>query len=579
MRLALRRLRRLVCASGEAASADGALLERFALRRDEAAFEALLQRHAPLVLGVCRRVLRDEQDAEDAFQATFLVLVKKAGSLDRQGSLAPWLYTVAYHAALRAREQAARRRREERQVLRMPAAPPDDDLLWRDLRPVLDEELARLGEKYRAPVVLCYLQGKTHDEAARELGWPLGTVAGRLARARALLRRRLVRRGLALSAVALSAGLAAKASAAVPAGLAGGTLQAAVLLAAGRHVAGAFPAHVLALGDAVLRTLGAGKVKLLLAGVLSLALLGGLGRVANRAFRTPSPEPCPGVTATGRMRAFHFVLPADPAAPAELPLYRDDSGRPTYKAPRPQLSGRGEIAWTEDARDWLLQAVRRLRGQGRPPFHGLFPLVVNGKVLHLGRGSAHAHSRSATRLTAHLWEERIPAGVAQSRPGSVHGSGGGLMARPLLSDALWERIEPLLPAPRPRRARFPGRKPLEPRRVLTGILFVLKTGIPWEDLPQEMGCGCGMTCLNYLKTWRRDGTWARLQEALLAYLPGAGRLDWARVTADAPAARGAGQSAQAANPPADNGRWEEPALYTVGAPARAGWMVTPRALS
>jgi transposase len=102
------------------------------------------------------------------------------------------------------------------------------------------------------------------------------------------------------------------------------------------------------------------------------------------------------------------------------------------------------------------------------------------------------------------------------------------MARPLLSDALWERIEPLLPAPRPRRARHPGRKPLGPRRVLTGILFVLRSGIPWHALPAEMGCGSGMTCLNYLKGWRLDGTWARLQEVLLEHLPDAHRLDWAR---------------------------------------------------
>jgi transposase len=106
------------------------------------------------------------------------------------------------------------------------------------------------------------------------------------------------------------------------------------------------------------------------------------------------------------------------------------------------------------------------------------------------------------------------------------------MAKPLLSDEVWEQIRPMLPAPKPRRARFPGRKPLDPRRVLTGIVFVLKTGIPWEELPVEMGCGCGMTCLNYLKTWQQNGLWAKMHEILQAHVPGADRIDWSRVARD-----------------------------------------------
>jgi transposase len=108
-----------------------------------------------------------------------------------------------------------------------------------------------------------------------------------------------------------------------------------------------------------------------------------------------------------------------------------------------------------------------------------------------------------------------------------------MMAKPLVSDGLWERIEPLLPAPKPRRARYPGRKPLGLRRVLTGIVFVLKSGIPWEELPVEMGCGCGMSCLNYLRSWQQSGLWERIHEVLLAHFPGADKIDWSRVAREA----------------------------------------------
>ena len=177
---------------------DGQLLARFVATRDEPAFAALVRRHGPMVLGVCRRLLPRGPDAEDAFQATFLVLFRRARALDRGGSVANWLYTVAYHVALRARADAARRRQCERAVPRRDEAPAAD--VWSDLRPVLDEELTRLPDKYRAPVVLCYLEGKTNEEAGRLLGCPVGTVKGRLSRARDLLRARLARRGVTLSA-------------------------------------------------------------------------------------------------------------------------------------------------------------------------------------------------------------------------------------------------------------------------------------------------------------------------------------------------------------------------------------------
>jgi transposase len=128
------------------------------------------------------------------------------------------------------------------------------------------------------------------------------------------------------------------------------------------------------------------------------------------------------------------------------------------------------------------------------------------------------------------------------------------MAKPLLDDALWERIQPLLPPPKPRRFRFPGRKRLDDRKVLTGILFVLKTNLAWEDLPQEMGCGCGMTCLNRLKEWHRAGVWQRLHQLLLSELRGADQLDWSRATADASFARALGGGEETGPNPTDRGK-------------------------
>src|SRR4051812_28608475 len=191
---------------------DEQLLDRFLDRDDEsavsearaeAAFRAIVVRHGPMVLGVCRHVLNQLQDAEDAFQATFLVLARKAGSIRDRRVLARWLYEVAYRIAMRARTHGVSRRTHERQGGEMVASVSYDDHSWRELRPVLHEEVNRLPEKYRVPVILCYLEGKTNEEVAQLLRWPVGTVKGRLSRARDLLRSRLTRRGLALSAAFL----------------------------------------------------------------------------------------------------------------------------------------------------------------------------------------------------------------------------------------------------------------------------------------------------------------------------------------------------------------------------------------
>jgi RNA polymerase sigma factor (sigma-70 family) len=275
----VRHLRTLTAAQEASRLPDRDLLERFAASRDEAAFEALLRRHAPMVWAVCRRVLGDWHDAEDAFQAAFLALARQAGSIRRCGSAGSWLYRVACHAALRLRSQAASRKRREGRITPQEEADPLAEVTARELLAVLDEELARLPEAERAPLVLCYLQGLTRDEAARQLSWSLGTLKRRLGQGLRRLRSRLGRRGLALPAGLLAAGIV---RAEVPAGLAAGTIRQAVGAPATPTVA--------ALADAVSHGRAAGKLRafaalLIVSGLLPL----GLGLLAHPAVQSP-PE-------------------------------------------------------------------------------------------------------------------------------------------------------------------------------------------------------------------------------------------------------------------------------------------------
>jgi RNA polymerase sigma factor (sigma-70 family) len=275
LKTVLRHIRKLADAPDAAVLEDVQLLDRFLAQRDEAAFEGLLRRHGPMVLGVCRRLLPDVHAAEDAFQATFIVLLRKAKSLGKRELLGNWLYGVAYRTALQARRQAARRRTAELTCEHSTATGTEDELVQRDLRRQLDEEVQRLPAKYRLPVVLCYLEGKTFTEAARQLGWPAGTVSGRLARARELLRSRLTRRGLALTAAALSAALSEESSAALPPALALTTTRTAVLLATGgTAAASAVSSSITILVDGVLHTMFLTKLKVVSAVLLAIAVLG-----------------------------------------------------------------------------------------------------------------------------------------------------------------------------------------------------------------------------------------------------------------------------------------------------------------
>jgi RNA polymerase sigma factor (sigma-70 family) len=221
-------LRRVAARHARDEQADAELLARFVRQGDEAAFEALLHRHGPMVWGVCRRLLTQPEDAEDAFQAAFVVLLRRAGSIRDGSLLGNWLYGVAYRVAVRARVRASRRAAREKQgMLTEPAATATETTT--DWQHLLHEEVFRLPEKYRLPIVMCYLNGKTNEEAAAALGWPVGTVKGRLSRARALLRVRLARRGVCLAGAALTGTLsAARLDAAVPPSLMQSTLTGAV---------------------------------------------------------------------------------------------------------------------------------------------------------------------------------------------------------------------------------------------------------------------------------------------------------------------------------------------------------------
>ncbi len=303
----LRRLRGLADAQGVRELSDGELLERFTARRDEAAFAALMQRHGPMVWGVCLRVLHDAHRAEDAFQATFLVLVRKAGSVRKRGSVGSWLYGVAYRAAVKARARAAAARAQERRFTEMPRPDPVDELTWLELRAVLDEELSRLPEKYRAPVVLCYLEGQTHDQAARQLGCPRTSLSSRLSRARALLHERLARRGLALSAGLLATLLAREAAEA--------SVPAAVMLSALRAAAGgAASPQAVTLAQGVLKTMTATKVIVVLTLVLAVSAVAALGLADP-----PPPPPAP--------QAPPQAAPAPPPAEEPPSFFRDMTPR------------------------------------------------------------------------------------------------------------------------------------------------------------------------------------------------------------------------------------------------------------
>jgi RNA polymerase sigma factor (sigma-70 family) len=278
---------------GDAADmTDGQLLEAFVSRRDPAAFESLVRRHGPMVLGVCRRVLRDPHDVDDAFQASFLVLARKAASVSPRELVGSWLYGVAYTTAVRLRAANAKRRVRERQVADMPEPEAKQEDRHDDLHRLLDEELARLPDKYRVPVVLCDLEGRARREVAGRLKVPEGTLSSRLTTARRMLAKRLTRRGLEVSGGALAAAVWHEAAAAgVPASLLSATVKAATLAAAGQAATGLVSAQVAALTEGVLKSMFLSKLKAVVLALLVVATLGGTAGLNFQILGAESPNP------------------------------------------------------------------------------------------------------------------------------------------------------------------------------------------------------------------------------------------------------------------------------------------------
>ncbi|HEY7327001.1 MAG TPA: efflux RND transporter periplasmic adaptor subunit [Gemmataceae bacterium] len=283
----IRYLQQLTRTSGVNGASDAELLERYVRCRDEAAFELLVWRHGALVFNVCSRILPCQQDAEDAFQATFLAFVRKAGSIRRCGSVASWLYKVAYRVALEARERRRKTAAIEKPGGEILAVQAEDDPLWNDVRPILDEELNRLPERLRQPIVLCYLEGKSNAEAARELGCRLGTVYSRLSRGRELLRQRLQRRGVTMPAAALATALTARATDAAPAISLVRTAARAALAFADPSATPTVPPRVATLAEGVLRTMFVTKLKI--TAVMLLVICAAAGGVLTQA-RTEAPQ-------------------------------------------------------------------------------------------------------------------------------------------------------------------------------------------------------------------------------------------------------------------------------------------------
>ena len=368
-------LRRFVNARQAAESTDSHLLECYVANREEAAFAALVRRHGGMVWGVCRRVLADANDADDAFQATFLVLVHKAAALRGRESLAGFLQGVAWRLARRVKADAARRQARERRAEAERSADAGEDVMHRDLRQVLDEELDRLPEKYRTPLILCYLEGKSYTVAARELGWKDGTVCGRLARARELLRQRLVRRGLTLSGAALAAPFMEPMTA--PAASVAAVLRMATLFALGQSVAGTVPTSVATLAQGILHTMAVAKLKTVGSVVLAVCVFAaGAGWAAHQVL-TPKPAE------TTREEEAKPAAKPDPVQQVKADIYGDPlppgvlvrmgTVRLRHEYASMAFSGDGKTliscGWDGWVRWWDVATGKQVRGQqlGRTP--------------------------------------------------------------------------------------------------------------------------------------------------------------------------------------------------------------------
>jgi RNA polymerase sigma factor (sigma-70 family) len=403
----LRHLRRAAGAAQAAGLEDFQLLERFIAEHDEAAFALLLHRHGPMVLGVCQRLLPNPHDCEDAFQATFLVLLRKARSLRRRELLANWLYGVAHRTALKARCRSAHRHVHERELGDIPAAiDASAEVNRRDLRAVLEEEVNRLPAKYRVPVILCYLEGKTFAEAAVQLGWPAGTVSGRLARARDLLRKRLKRRDVTLAAGWEALMLQPAGPAQVSTVLINSSLKSATSLMAGSATGAAvISGPVAVLTEGVLTAMFLTKIKILVAVVgIGLTVTGsGVLVSAKMAGQSPnkqeeqsrSPAPAFAVAKNSGSRLDQTKKSRDKkVSPMNEKATPDDYQARDQKLPYPGLNYKRAKAALEKSRqpENLKPIVRSLFEEAN------VELDARWKQFHAGQGTLDILCGSSLRL-------------------------------------------------------------------------------------------------------------------------------------------------------------------------------------
>jgi RNA polymerase sigma factor (sigma-70 family) len=392
----LQHLRRLTVTARTENASDGELVESFVAEGDDDAFTALFRRHGPMVLGLCRRVLHNEQEADDAFQATFLVFARRAHSLRSRDTLGSWLYGVAYRTALKARCSAARRRTHEAAARVRAPAEPLSAMTVAEAQEIVDRELAALPEKFRSPLVLCCLEGLARDEAARQLGWPVSVVKSRLEQARELLRRRLVRRGLTLPAAMLSFGMLGTAvQADVPPTLAAATVKATTQVASGAAAIPALSSTVVSLAEGVMKAMFLAKLKVALLVLLALAVFGAgvTGAMHRRAGADPEKP------AVGAPRG---------QAPAEKTGRPADGDRPEPARLNPESLerwGQAEVVF----RAQLVKAVTGAVGLSEPP---LYNTQLQLKVVKVLRGSL----KPGEEITAvHSVRQKLMPGFPEGR--------------------------------------------------------------------------------------------------------------------------------------------------------------------
>jgi RNA polymerase sigma factor (sigma-70 family) len=332
----MRHLRRLAAGADDHELTDAQLLQKFVGQRDDAAFAALVRRHQPLVWSVCQHALGHIQDAEDAFQATFLVLLQNADKIRKQDMLGSWLHGVALQVASTLKRAGKRRQRHERKAAHVALEKEDAELSWREVRQVLDEEVGRLAPKYRAPFVLCVLEGLTLAQAARQLGCKEGTVSGRLTDARKLLQKRLTRRGIGLSALLAAVSVAqSAATAAPPAVLTALTIRAAIEFTTRPEAAASLlSARIATLvqGETMLTTKLKWAMALLIAVSSGITSAGLLGRERADARPANTPQTQVVKTAPPKERIRPEDAKNEPAALAISGRVLDPAGKPVAGA-------------------------------------------------------------------------------------------------------------------------------------------------------------------------------------------------------------------------------------------------------